>query len=104
MRTSTHESVQRSKWISRAEVRLGTRKVRPRFRRSAAPDSSAARLRAIRGRDARGVRVHHTRAHGTQQIQTPFGNGNLCVGGGATGIARLLIELAGTGVLRHQLD
>jgi len=43
--------------------------------------------------------------YGPDQVQQPFGNGFLCIGPGATGIARLDVVNAGPGgVLAHDLD
>jgi len=42
--------------------------------------------------------------YGPDQIQVPFGNGFLCIGTGATGIARLAIENASANLITHQLD
>ena len=43
--------------------------------------------------------------YGVDQTQVPFGNGVLCVAGGAGGIARLPIEQAGTfGEMEHLVD
>ena len=42
--------------------------------------------------------------YGPEQAQVPFGNGFLCVGTGATGIARLDVETGAGNVVTHALD